>query len=814
MSIPPVVVEFQLRGVPEVMQAFRSIGDRMIDSEQRATTASTRGSAARISAAERESALRDKAFAKVAKEADRWAREETRTREREAREQTRSAEREAKEQTRTEQQEARERVRAEEQAAKDKERAFARTARTAERWQREETANAVRNARERADLANRFVRTAGHGLGAAGHDILRVTRGVAGLATTSMGGNFDLATAVQKASQETGIAADISQSGFLPNQGGANAQRRSTSEILGVARGAAISQGLDSTQALGGLQKFVGISGDLDRGMKLLPQMAELARATGSSLDDIAEAAGNVSLNLRDTDKDGSKTMTVMRGLASQGKLGAVEMRDLAGQISKLSAASGQFSGDMAENMLKMGALAQEARGEGGAFSASVAANSIQGFATTLKTGARINAFKGVGIDVFSDKTHTQFRAPEELIVDALKKTGGDREKMNALFKNIMGARAVEGFAQRFTAAGGGEKGEQAVRARFQELFKGNLMTKQDVATAAAQRNEEADAKMARITAEFDRAVAEQLVPELTKLIPTVREMIPLFVEVAHDGIPAFVELIRTVSEFVNGHKAWIHSMAEHPIGAIIGFELTKSFAAAALPALLQKLFAAAFSGGGGGAVGNAVAAGGKVPTALAATAAIAGVGAGIATTMDASSAAEGESKDARTTVTTLFGMAKELRSGNVTPERRQQIEAYQRQVRAHATDISKVDTSFGASLDAGVLSGFEKLGNFAGITDSKRFQQSAQTKVQAQIYEQNAAAIQTALLQLDKAKAGAPGGSTGTTGVKVETKLDDHATRAMRDFAAALDRNHPQAGSPASASHADPSHPARTHGM
>lgn len=699
---------------------------------------------------------------RLAKETQRWAKEEAKAAEKAEKEKTKAVEKAAKEKIAIWKQMDREEAQARKEALREFERDERKKTKEAEKWlkkrEREELASIRRSAEQRRQLFGALGSATARGLSAGVRSTAGVTMGLVGKAM-SVGGGFDIADSVRRATAASGKAADIANSGYLPQGNNlANRTRRSSSEILAAASGAATQYGISQDESLEGLQKFVGLSGDLSQGMKLLPQMAQLARATGSSLDDIAEAAGNVSLNLGDMDKDGSKTMSVLRGLSAQGQLGAVEMRDLAKQISKISAASGKFDGDAADNMLKMGALAQEARGEGGAFSASVAANAVSGFATTLKTGARVQAFAERGIDVYSDKSKTKFRSPDELIVEALKKTGGNQLQMNALFKNVMGDRAVAGFAKRFVDAGGGEKGEAAVRARFQELYKGSTLSQKDVDERAAQRMEEDDAKMARTMAEFDRAVATQLVPKLRDMIPVIEKLIPQFVDLSAMAIPVFVDLVKTIAKFAEENKGTIAWFASHPIGTLIAGHIAADLGQAAIGETVKRLLVSAFPGGGSGAgagipkpsAPSGMASGLSLGSRLPAAGALIALGtSGYSTGFDAGDAVNAK---AGSDTKSAISLAQKIRSGQASPEEIAQGKKRLASLQNMMASAKGVTTDSGASKAVWALrAGAEGFLNNFGIGDTSR-QDHVRANAKAEATQANSFAFETAITQLQKA--------------------------------------------------------------
>ena len=59
-----------------------------------------------------------------------------------------------------------------------------------------------------------------------------------------------------------------------------------------------------------------------------MPKLGKLAKASGSDLGDLADAAGDVSTALGDMapDKKAERIDSIMRTIAGQGKIGAVEI--------------------------------------------------------------------------------------------------------------------------------------------------------------------------------------------------------------------------------------------------------------------------------------------------------------------------------------------------------------------------------------------------------------------------------------------------------------------------------------------------------
>ena len=629
-----VVVNFKVAGIADVRKAFESV-QAIVDKINKSggVLGGKRGGRSQADEAARDAAraakqieaIRRNSSMMAGKLAAKQANDEIRAAELSARGQAKAAERGARDKVRAMMSADRAIVQAKREAARETERIERDQFSKASAWVRRRESEMRAAAGRRASFGRAVGSHVTTGLMAGGSRVASMAQSTLGLA---LGGGFGIAEAVQKAQAASGMAADISNSGYNPASGNeANRKRVSASSIVATGQATGTQYGYGQDQTLGALQKFTAITGDLDTGMKTLSQMAELARATGSSLDDVASAAGNVATALPDGADKAEKMMTVMRGIAGQGKMGAVEMRDLASQMAKVVAAAGKFGGDRGENILKMGALAQAARGGGGAWSAASATTAVNSFAGVFGKGARLDAFRSMGIDPFGKDG--QLRAVEDIIGDSVQGTEGDgkkkgkrgtsvvthqQERMQQLFGSVMAQRVTDKFVDVNRTAGGGAAGKAAMKAYFGSLMKDSMMSKDDVKEGAAERMQADDAKLAVAQAEFQRAISTELVPELMKLIPVIKEATPAFVDILKTGVPAFAELIKAVAEFVKTHRGMIQSLASHPIGSLIAFELSKSLVSAGIgesvKAAIVRMMAGGGGGGGGGLGGGAGAAG------------------------------------------------------------------------------------------------------------------------------------------------------------------------------------------------------------
>lgn len=593
MAIPPVVIQFLADGVPDVSRALRSIGDIVARVEQQSVGVARAGTSARIREANREAA--EKARAATRAEAMVAAAQRAANREVEAR---------ARADVRAATQAANEKIRiAQQLEARQlaiRERSASMAGRFAAKQAADEQRASERAMQRRQQFARTIVSGAGRAVSAAGGAVIGGARML-----TQLGGGYAVADAVQERMRAQGMAADIANSGYMPNGDIAGSRvKRSSSSILAAATSAGTPYGYSQTETLEGLSGFVGKTGDLQTGLQVLPQLAELARATGSQLSDVASAAGDVVSQLGGVSDKGAAVMTVMRGLAGQGKLGAVEMKDLANQMAKLAAASGQVGGDAVANMLKFGMLAQEARAGGGAASATQAATSAQGIVNTLKTPARIAAFKAQGIDVFDQKTK-MLRDPTQIIMESLEKTKGDPEMMKTMFANIVGERAVTSYANTYRKAENGEitgpngqklTGKQAVQAQFDKMLVGSSMSKDDVSAAAADRMQEADMQFTKAVLELKEATSKELIPAFTRMVPDLNRFIPVAAGLAREG-----------SKLLSQFMALSASNPLGGLGVLLGAAVGKEVASAGLAKIFEATLASKLGQQGGLFVGTAM---------------------------------------------------------------------------------------------------------------------------------------------------------------------------------------------------------------
>jgi hypothetical protein len=376
--------------------------------------------------------------------------------------------------------------------------------------------------------------------------------GVTGSIARGAGVQTDLGAYVGQAVELETRAAELSAAAYDEKRD--KGKRVDPKGLVRLGRDVGREAAFDPAKVLEGLQAFVGKTGDLATGQAALPGLAKLARATGTSLEDMVGAAGEASKSLGDVGpgkefetaaEKGKALVNVLRLMAGQGKVGAAELKDMAKYGGRLAAASQAFGGDAAQNLGDMGALAQLAIARGGAASAAEAATSVAGFANTLKTPARVKEFKAHGVDIM-DKGGG-FKSARNILKDsaaASVERGGAEAPLEfkKMFANVKGAQAadpafqayVKAFRQNIGVTKDKTKADQAGRAAVDELFD-NF----GKAISATEEKESFDRSMKTGAAqvqlfnnklgEIGGQIAEKVLPELSKAGPTIVRVVEAF---------------------------------------------------------------------------------------------------------------------------------------------------------------------------------------------------------------------------------------------------------------------------------------------
>jgi len=384
--------------------------------------------------------------------------------------------------------------------------------------------------RKRIEVAQ--MRSRSNTLGTIGRSATNAARTVGTVATGALaiGGGFMLSGAVSQQMRETAMASKLANMTGDPRQKAAILKE--SQQVRGFT-------GEETMAAMGG---FVEKTGDVSAARKAIQDMGKLAIATGTDFGEMGEAAGQAFNVIRDTIKDPEEQIKalndVMRTLAAQGNMGAVEIKDMAVELASLGAATRKFQGGPAELMKTMGAMAQASVARGGAANAAEASTAVVRFGEDLTKKPSQKALNALGLNIFSDKGKTKLKDPREIMADIMAKTGGDLTKLQDVF-NAQSIKAFQGFSPLYLQAEEanaklapkdrkkkGEAGKAAMLAEFGR-FSGASMSDADLNARAESRYQDADIQFKEAMKNFNSEMGSKLLPQVTKLIPKFAELTP-----------------------------------------------------------------------------------------------------------------------------------------------------------------------------------------------------------------------------------------------------------------------------------------------
>lgn len=607
----PVIVEFILKGIPDIARGMKSVEQAATASERAQTAASQRGAQQRVTMAEREARdkvramskmdaevrrIQDRANREVAKQAAQRAREEARA----DREMLRSAERAAQEKLRIQRQVDREfsAMQKRQQAERD------RIIREDERREERAAQNRARIRERSATMAGRYSAAQGaaearsretfyRGIGAGvsrgfTNGVSAVAGGVSkvGGMFAQLGSGFSIADAVMSEKNLRKQAAVLSANTIMSGAGKPGADpsiggAMSTDQVLARAKAIGIEQNMDPSEVMKGFDAVKKLTGNLEKATQITGGLAKMATATGTDMADMSGLAANVlAVNPNISNEE---LMKQMRIFTRQGIVGGVEVGDFAKYGSRITGAAANFGVDKSKGVTKetneatLSAMAQMARQYGTASTPAEAAMGSLRFATDL--GKSANKLKSQGIDVTDGKGN--LRDAQGIILDMLKKTNGDVTKLGSMGLGERGVKPLEGAANIYKSAGGGEAGLEAVRKEFQKYTTGVTEDEIDAANKRVLAESQAEIEILKLRT----AVGEQLLPELMKLVPVLRDALPT--------------VQRLLTAFVNMAN-WAANNPFSAVGATLAVSIGKSVAEAGVGEAIKKALESSLGAKGG----------------------------------------------------------------------------------------------------------------------------------------------------------------------------------------------------------------------
>lgn len=581
-------------------------------------------------------------------------------------------------------------VKAHEKAEKDKTRATEREAK-AQQAAYLRTANAIMaSIKRQAEAESRALEAAGRarrqfGEKVAGRTVNGIARGAhaaMGLATAAIGvmGGFTLADSVHERANMHGLAKTIAIQGSQEK-----GQQFTGKQVLDTATAEGIRSGRGTEETLKGLRKFIDITGDLKAGQDNLKMISDYADAAGASLEDMSTAAAELFASK--TVKNAKELGTALGVFTEMGKGGAVELKDFAKGFAKITSTAAFFGGvGKMENAFTLGAVGEVSKRHGGSQNPVTSMTSVQRFGSDIFQHA--DKLKSrLGVDI-KDK-HGDIRSAQDILVDIVSATKGDRLKLNKLF-NQQGIRGVLGSVETYKdAIKSGSTPAQATAAVRKELtdLSSGMMSTEKAATIAAERRAEADRQFAIVTEKLKVALGERLLPEVLKLVPELTKLVPTFVDLLSSAIKL---------------GEWLAKNPFIGLGTIVAGFLLKELAAAFV---IEKAKMAV-----GGALGGS--AGGGVKLAGAGIAALAGIAGGAQTASNISGALDATHESIMSDIMGTGEFAIKSKKHTATTDDIKNAKAKLAQMESAVKTAGTKDTSTSHMFATGVLSSAQGAAN------------------------------------------------------------------------------------------------------
>jgi hypothetical protein len=320
--------------------------------------------------------------------------------------------------------------------------------------------------------------------------------------------------------------------------------------------------GVKSIDVAEAVSQFVSRTGNLDMARKSQGVFATVASASGSSIQDVATAASDLFQKFDINTIDGMAD--AMAALAFQGKNGAFELKDAAGQFAKMSAAASRFGLDKgAGGVRTLGGLAQIAMTATG--SPDVAATAVNAMLRQFTAAGTQKDFKRLGVDVFKDKNKTQTNDIRGLLVDTIFKARGNQTTLGHIFGDE-GMAAVSPMLSKFNEAQTAARGRGLSEKDALAEAKGALQTYLDgminapggydeLQKDAAQAQQDASAKLTATWEKLSSGIGQSVLPVLGALADRLAN--------SPDAIDAFVGTVENLAAALEFGIAAIEAWAD-----------------------------------------------------------------------------------------------------------------------------------------------------------------------------------------------------------------------------------------------------------
>lgn len=215
------------------------------------------------------------------------------------------------------------------------------------------------------------------------------------------------------------------------------------SELTGISK----ETGVNRNEILEGVSAYQALTGDTKGAAAAAKTFARVAQATGSTVADVAGTAAALSQNLKIDPADFEAAFDVLN---TQGKAGAIELKDLAAQMASLTPQFSKFSGGKGvKGMQQMGAAAQIIRRNFGG--TAEAATGMRSLMTSLVRNA--GKLQSAGVKMFwKDKRGKKHLREFDDIIASIGKSKlmKDPTKLNKALGSDEALRALQALTDNY----------------------------------------------------------------------------------------------------------------------------------------------------------------------------------------------------------------------------------------------------------------------------------------------------------------------------------------------------------------------------
>lgn len=271
---------------------------------------------------------------------------------------------------------------------------------------------------------------------------------------TSVGGQLGSSVAREQ------LANKIANAGWIESGRGpeGSSTRADPKQLLAESYSIGDKTGFTSEQVLGGMDKFVGMTGDLKTARSSMEMFGKIAKANSMDLNEMMDSVARLSMAMGDVPDKGEAIVATFRTMAGQGHIGSVMMDELGANMGKLATRAGSFTIDkksaetlnsvgvtnsIGQRTAVMGALMQMAS-KGGRIGATQASNSATALIDDMRRGTMGKRLAEIGMTSFADASKTSEADPMDVIMNVLAKSrtkgGVDLAKVAKAFPNKQAA--------------------------------------------------------------------------------------------------------------------------------------------------------------------------------------------------------------------------------------------------------------------------------------------------------------------------------------------------------------------------------------